>query len=109
MTPLEYMQSKISAHRNAWNRPEDQLAAALLCDLLEEMAIRFDSHAKPPMAADESWRHQVSMLQSGLLDWLISFSVSRFGDPRTTDQNRIRDTLAHRIELYREMNTEKAA
>lgn len=108
MTPLEYVLKKIEGHRGPWSEPEPQLIAALLCDVLEEIAIRHNSHAHHP-ATDESWRHQVSMLESGLLDWMISFAISRFAEERTTNQDRIRDTLVHRRELYRELNAEKAA
>jgi hypothetical protein len=111
MTPLDFILSKLNADKLGGKNPQDQMIAALLCDLMQEVARTRARYYPAPWDGDgiNSWRDQTRMLESDLLDWLISFAISRFADEQTTDQYRIRDTLAHRIELYRELNTEKAA
>lgn len=108
MTPLDFILQKLDGRRLGWKDPEEQRIADLLCDLLKEVARTRARYYSAPSDGDgiNSWRDQTRMLESDMLDWLIPFAISRFSDPRCTDEMEIKTRLASRLELYRSLSQE---
>lgn len=111
MTPLDFILSRLESYRAGWKDPQDQAIANMVCDLLQEVA---RARARPypdPYEGDgfNSWRDQIRMLESDLLQWLIPYMIMRFADPRCTNQSEIAERLTARLELYRSLAAEVAA
>lgn len=111
MTPLDYILQKLDTNRQHWKDPQEQIIAGMVCDLLQEVA---RARARPypdPYEGDgfNSWRDQIRMLESDLLQWLIPYMIMRFADPRCTNQSEIAERLTARLELYRSLAAEAAA
>lgn len=105
MQPLDVVIQSLDAKRLGWKDQDDQQMADALCELLQEVARARFEHYPPHGDGDgiNSWRDQVRMLESDLLDWLIPFVIARFADPACTNQSEIAVRLASRLELYRSL------
>lgn len=112
MTPVEYVITTVTANRHGWKDPQERLIADMLCDLLKEVARTRARYYPAPSDGEgviNSWRDQTRMLESDLLNWLIPFVISRFADPRCTNQSEITARLAARLELYRSLEQDEVA
>lgn len=111
MTPVEYVITTVTANRHGWKDPQEQIIADTLCDLLKEVARTRARYYPKPNDGDgiNSWRDQARMLEGDLLNWLIPFVISRFADPRCTNQSEIMERLVARLELYRSLEQDEVA
>lgn len=112
MTPLDFILQKLDAKRPGWKDPQEKLIADTLFDLLKEVARTRARYYPAPNKGEgviNSWRDQTRMLESDLLDWLTYFVISRFADPRCTDQSEIMVRLVARLELYRSLAEDEVA